>query len=405
MITVTLKPGREGPVRAGHPWVFSGAIGNISAKEPAGSLAHVVTANGQMLGTGYLNPACSIAVRMLIRSAQATAITPAFIRSRLERALTLRQSLIPPNTTGYRLVNGEGDFLPGFVIDVYDRFVVLQCLTAGADALRSVVVEAVADLLSPHGIRGIYEKSEGKVRKEEGLVNRAGVIWGEEPPSIVEIQEHGHRFQVHIQGGQKTGFFLDQRENRALVGSLASGKSVLNGFSYTGGFGLYAAKQGAKSVISVDSAAPALRLAKANWQANGLTATPEAFIQADMFSYLRALEEKEKKGEKEEKFDIIILDPPPFIRRRQDVKAGLKGYKDINLHAISRLTSGGQLFTFSCSQHVSALDFMQAILFAAVDAKREVQILRTLGPAADHPVNIAHLEGAYLKGIWLRMGD
>ena len=399
MITVTLKPGREGPVRAGHPWVFSGAIANISAKEPAGSLAHVVTANGQMLGTGYLNPACSIAVRMLTRSAQAIDITPAFIRSRLERALTLRQTLVSPDTTGYRLVNGEGDFLPGFVIDRYDRFVVLQCLTAGADALRSLVVEAVADLLSPHGIYGIYEKSEGRVRKEEGLINRAGVIWGEEPPPIVEIQEHGHRFQVHIQGGQKTGFFLDQRENRALVGSLASGKSVLNGFSYTGGFGLYAAKQGAKSVVSVDSAAPALRVAKANWQANGLTATPETFIQADMFSYLREREEKE------EKFDIIILDPPPFIRRRQDVKAGLKGYKEINRHALSRLASGGQLLTFSCSQHVSPQDFMQAVLFATVDAKREVQILRTLGPAADHPVNIAHLEGTYLKGMWLRMGD
>ena len=399
MITVTLKPGREGPVRAGHPWVFSGAIANISAKEPAGSLAHVVTANGQMLGTGYLNPACSIAVRMLTRSAQAIDITPAFIRSRLERALTLRQTLVSPDTTGYRLVNGEGDFLPGFVIDRYDRFVVLQCLTAGADALRSLVVEAVADLLSPHGIYGIYEKSEGKVRKEEGLINRAGVIWGEEPPPIVEIQEHGHRFQVHIQGGQKTGFFLDQRENRALVGSLASGKSVLDGFSYTGGFGLYAAKQGAKSVVSVDSAAPALRVAKANWQANGLTATPETFIQADMFSYLREREEKE------EKFDIIILDPPPFIRRRQDVKAGLKGYKEINRHALSRLASGGQLLTFSCSQHVSPQDFMQAVLFATVDAKREVQILRTLGPAADHPVNIAHLEGTYLKGMWLRMGD
>lgn len=399
MITVTLKPGREGPVRAGHPWVFSGAIANISAKEPAGSLAHVVTANGQMLGTGYLNPACSIAVRMLTRSAQAIDITPAFIRSRLERALTLRQTLVSPDTTGYRLVNGEGDFLPGFVIDRYDRFVVLQCLTAGADALRRLVVEAVADLLSPHGIHGIYEKSEGRVRKEEGLINRAGVIWGEEPPPIVEIQEHGHRFQVHIQGGQKTGFFLDQRENRALVGSLASGKSVLNGFSYTGGFGLYAAKQGAKSVVSVDSAAPALRVAKANWQANGLTATPETFIQADMFSYLREREEKE------EKFDIIILDPPPFIRRRQDVKAGLKGYKEINRHALSRLASGGQLLTFSCSQHVSPQDFMQAVLFATVDAKREVQILRTLGPAADHPVNIAHLEGTYLKGMWLRMGD
>ncbi len=399
MITVTLKPGREGPVRAGHPWVFSGAIAHISAKEPAGSLAHVVTANGQMLGTGYLNPACSIAVRMLTRSAQAIDITPAFIRSRLERALTLRQTLVSPDTTGYRLVNGEGDFLPGFVIDRYDRFVVLQCLTAGADALRSLVVEAVADLLSPHGIHGIYEKSEGRVRKEEGLINRAGVIWGEEPPPLVEIQEHGHRFQVHIQGGQKTGFFLDQRENRALVGSLASGKSVLNGFSYTGGFGLYAAKQGAKSVVSVDTAAPALRVAKANWQANGLTATPETFIQADMFSYLREREEKE------EKFDIIILDPPPFIRRRQDVKAGLKGYKEINRHALSRLTSGGQLLTFSCSQHVSPQDFMQAVLFATVDAKREVQILRTLGPAADHPVNIAHLEGTYLKGMWLRIGD
>lgn len=391
MNIVTLKPGREGPVRAGHPWVFSGAIARIAGEEPAGALAHVVASDGTPLGVGYVNPRCPITVRMLSRKIED--IDADFIHQRLQSALALRRAVVPPDTTGYRLLNGEGDFLPGVIVDVYHPFCVCQFLTAGADALKPLVVQALVDLLAP---RGIYEKSEGGVRQEEGLAPTTGVLWGEAPPSLVEIQEHGTCFLVDIVGGQKTGFFLDQRDNRLLAGTLASGKKVLNGFAYTGGFSIAAARHGATHVVSVDTSTAALRIARQNWQKNGLSETHGTFIRKDMFAYLRATRES---------FDLIVLDPPPFVRRRQDLKSGLTGYKEINLQALRLLTSGGQLLTFSCSQHVSAADFFQTVLFAAADAHRNVRVLRHLGPSADHPTNVAHPEGIYLKGLWLWMGD
>jgi 23S rRNA (cytosine1962-C5)-methyltransferase len=392
MITVRLKSGREGPVRAGHPWAFSGAIASVDGQSSVGALVRVVAADGNFIGIGYYNPnrRCSIAVRLLTRTE--AVIDASFILQRLQAALALRRSLLPPETTAFRLINGEGDFLPGIVVDVYGQFIVCQCLTAGAEALKPLIVAGLMALLSPHGI---YEKSEGSVRREEGLANAVGVLWGVEPSALVEVQENGCRFLVDPRGGQKTGFFLDQRDNRALVRQIAAGQQVLNGFAYTGGFGIFAAKGGAKRVVSVDSSDTALRLAVQNWEGNHLPVQQGKFVQADMFSYLR---------EAQEPFDVIILDPPPFVRRRQDVQAGLKGYKEINLQALRRLPPGGQLFTFSCSQHVTAPDFLQAILFAAADVKREVQILKHLGPAVDHPTNIAHAEGAYLKGLWLRIG-
>ncbi|MGE4096265.1 MAG: class I SAM-dependent rRNA methyltransferase, partial [Candidatus Binatia bacterium] len=258
--------------------------------------------------------------------------------------------------------------------------------------LKPLIIEALVALLSP---RGIYEKSEGNVRREEGLANIAGVVWGQEPPPLIPIQENDCTFLVHIQGGQKTGFFLDQRDNRTLLGSVATGKTVLNGFSYSGGFGVVAAKNGAKQVVSVDSSSPALQLAQQNWQMNNLPSTRGNFVQADMFPYLR---------ETPEAFDLIVLDPPPFIRRRQDITAGIKGYKAINLQALRLLPAGGQLLSFSCSQHLSMADFLQMIMFAGADAKRRIQVLKHLGPACDHPVNLLHQEGNYLKGLWLRVG-
>jgi 23S rRNA (cytosine1962-C5)-methyltransferase len=390
MITVRLKRGREGPVRAGHPWVFSGAIDRITGEGAPGALVHVVTAEEHPIGVGYYNPLCSIAVRLLTRTFET--IDSQFIFRRLTSALALRQAILPPQTTGYRLVNGEGDFLPGVVVDVYGDFVVCQFLTAGAEALKPLIVDELASLLAP---RGIYEKSEGAVRKEEGLPNAAGVLWGQEPPPLVTIEEYGCHFGVHLQGGQKTGFFLDQRENRALFGSLAHGKTVLNGFSYSGGFGVYAARHDATHVVSVDASAPAIQLARQNWQLNHLPASQGTFIQADMFTYLR---------EASKPFDLIVLDPPPFIRRRQDLQAGMKGYKEIHLQALRQLPPGGQLLSFSCSQHLSVVDFLQTIQFAAADTGRSIQLLKHLGPGPDHPTNLAHVEGTYLKGVWLRVG-
>ncbi len=391
MTTIRLKPGRESLVRAGHPWIFSGAISAVEGKSAAGVLTRVVAANEDFLGLGYYNPRCSIAVRMLTHND--TPIDAAFIRQRLEAALTLRKTLISSGTTGYRLVNGEGDFLPGFIVDIYGPFVVCQCLTAGAELLKPFLIEGLASLLAP---QGIYEKSEGNVRQEEGLANAAGVVWGEEPPELVEIAENGCRFLVDLRGGQKTGFFLDQRENRALVRSLAQGKSTLNGFAYTGGFGIFAAKGGATHVVSVDSSENALRLAQWNWTRNEISQAQGEFLRADMFAYLR---------ETSQQFGLMILDPPPFVRRRQDLAAGLKGYKEINLQAFRKIAAGGDMLTFSCSQHVSAADFIQTVLFAAADVRREVRLIKQLGPAIDHPINLMHREGAYLTGLWLRVGD
>ncbi len=390
-MTVRLKRGRDGPVRAGHPWIFSGAIDAVEGQGPAGALVRVLASDGSFLGLGYHNPHCSIAIRMLTR--MDTLVNAAFIYQRLKTALALRQALLPPETTGYRLVNGEGDFLPGFVVDVYGQFVVCQCLTAGAEALKPLLVDGLVALLSPISI---YEKSEGNVRREEGLPNAAGVLWGAEPPPLIAIRENRCQFWIDPRGGQKTGFFLDQRNNRALLGNLAKGKSVLNGFAYTGGFGVFAAKGGAKNIVSVDSSDSALHLARRNWESNALPSEQGRFLQADMFTYLR---------DTPQRFELIVLDPPPFVRRRQDLQAGLKGYKEINLQALRKLEPGGQLFTFSCSQHVSALDFMQTVLFAAADARREVQLLQQLGSAYDHPMNLAHPEGVYLKGFWLCVGD
>ncbi|MGE0682195.1 MAG: class I SAM-dependent rRNA methyltransferase [Candidatus Binatia bacterium] len=391
MITIRLKSGREGPVRAGHPWIFSGAIDAIQGQDSAGTLARVMTAEGRVLGIGYHNPRCSIAVRMLTREDRP--IDASFIGQRLEFAFALRRALLPPDTTGYRLVNGEGDFLPGFVVDVYGQFIVCQCLTAGAEALKPLLIAGLVSLLSP---QGIYEKSEGTVRQEEGLPNATGLLWGVEPPPFMEIQENTCQFLVDPRGGQKTGFFLDQRDNRTLVRDLAQGKHVLNGFAYTGGFGVFAAKGGARHVVSVESSDAALHLARRNWDINHIAEGQGTFVQADMFTYLR---------ETRQAFDLIILDPPPFARRRQDVPAGLKGYKEINLQAFRLLAPGGQLLTFSCSQHILTQDFLQTTLFAAADARRQVQLLKHLGPAVDHPLNLVHVEGAYLKGLWLRVGD
>ena len=266
-------------------------------------------------------------------------------------------------------------------------------MTAGAEALKPSLVDGLVSILSPHGV---YEKSEGNVRQEEGLTNATGLLWGAEPPRFIEIQEHGCRFLIDPRGGQKTGFFLDQRENRRLVYDLATNKTVLNGFAYTGGFGIFAAMGSAKHVVSVESSNSAQRLARKNWNLNHLQEQQGTFLQEDMFSYIRKAPQS---------FDLIVLDPPPFVRRRQDVSTGMKGYKEINIQAFRNLAPGGHLLTFSCSQHVSAQDFRQIVLFAATDAKRQVQLLKHLGPAVDHPLNFFHSEGAYLKGLWLRMGD
>jgi 23S rRNA (cytosine1962-C5)-methyltransferase len=384
---IVLKPKRDGAVRAGHPWIFSGAIERVTDAETPGTLGEVLSADGRLLGRGTWNPHTSIAVRMLSRGEAPVDAT--FVRRRIEAALRLRATL--QGSDAWRLVNGEGDGLPGLVVDRYADFLVAQFLTAGAELLKSWVVESLQALCTP---RGIFERSDGSVRRAEGLGAAIGVLAGEEPPSTVLINENGRRHHVDVRGGQKTGFFLDQRPNRDLVASLAAGRRVLNLFAYTGAFAIAAAQGGAALVTSVESSAAALAEAERAFSLNGYEAARGRFVRADVFVYLRG-----DVGP----VDMAIVDPPPFARRRADRDRALAGYKDVNLGVLRHAAPEALVMTFSCSQHVEAESFQQAVAAAAADAGRECQLLARLGPGLDHPQALAHPEGRYLKGLLLRV--
>ncbi len=388
MRRLTLKPRREGPVRGGHPWIFSGAIASgLEGAEPGEPVA-VHAAGGRYLAAGYCNPQTPITVRVLTHEEEA--IDAAFVRRRLDEALALRRATLPADLDAYRVLNGEGDRLPGVVVDRYGDFLVCQFLTAGAARLVPAAVEGLGERLAP---RGIFERSEGAVRTEEGLAGARGVLAGEEPPARVAIVEDGARFLVDVLHGQKTGFFLDQRESRARVRALAAGRRVLNAFAYTGGMGITAALGGAAEVVSVDTSRPALALAEEAWAANGLPAARGRFVVADVFEFLR---------EGSEPYDLIVLDPPPFVRRRRDLAPGLRGYKDVNLQALRRLAPGGWLLTSSCSQHLTRAGFREVVAAAAADAGRVAEMVAEWGHPPDHPVLLAHPEGEYLKVMLLR---
>jgi len=385
---VVLKPGRDWAVRGGHPWIFSGAIATTEGEGEPGSVVEVWSADGRQLGSGTWSPRTSIAVRMLARGA--TAVDDALIRERIASALRLRE--LVRETDAWRLVNGEGDQLPGVVVDRYDTFLVCQFLTAGADRLKPAIVAALAALQTP---RGIFERSEGSVRTAEGLPRSVGVLAGDEPPPTVAIVESGRRYLVDIRSGQKTGFFLDQRANRDLLATIAAGRRVLNLFAYSGAFSVAALQGGAAHVVSVDSSAAAIAQAEEHGRLNGFAPDTATFVRADVFAYLRGAAEPA---------DLIVLDPPPFARRRADRERALAGYKEINVQALRLCAPEALLMTFSCSQHVEAGAFEDVVAQAAADAGRDCQLLARLGPALDHPQALPHHEGRYLKGLLLRVG-
>ncbi len=388
MPKVYLKKGREAPIVRGHPWIFSGAIEKVDGDPAAPSVNDVLDSRGNWLARGLYNPKSQIRVRLLTWKDEE--IDRPFFRRRLSQAAALREQL-RSTTNAYRLVNGEGDFLPGLVVDRYDDFLVCQFITAGMDHLKGIVIDSLSSLFP---VKGIYERSEGGAREEEGLSPSQGVLSGEEPPELIPIEENGLKFLVDIRNGQKTGFFLDQRDNRLLVSSLARDKTVLNCFAYTGAFAAYAHKGGAKQVLSVDSSKSALELAEQVFNFNGFSSEHGDFLRRDVFSYLKACPDH---------FDLVILDPPSLAHRRRDVDAASGGYKFLNLHALRVLKPGGLLLTFSCSQHIS-FDLFQKIVFgAAVDSGRKVQILKRLGHPIDHPVSLHHPEGEYLKGLLLNI--
>lgn len=384
-----LKKGREAPVLRGHPWIFSGAIERVEEEPGAPAVTDVLDGHGRWLARGLYNPKSQIRVRLLTWKQEE--IDGDFFTRWLSRAAALRQQHLPSSTNAYRVVNGEGDFLPGLVVDRYDDFFVCQFLTSGMDHLKGMVVDSLSKIFP---IKGIYERSEGGVRDEEGLPASSGVLTGEEPPDLVRVEENQLRFLVDLRRGQKTGFFLDQRDNRLLLLSLARDKTILNCFAYSGAFAAYALKGGARRVISVESSRSALELAKQNSALNGLPLSESDFVKADAFAYLKGCQNG---------FDIVVLDPPSLAPKRADVTAASGSYKFLNLHAFRALKPGGLLLTFCCSQHVSQDLFQKIVFGAAMDSGRKVQILKKVGHPLDHPVSLHHPEGEYLKGLLLNV--
>jgi 23S rRNA (cytosine1962-C5)-methyltransferase len=387
---VTLKPNRDRSLRNRHPWLFSGGIADAVARP--GDLVAIQSAKGEQLAWGYYNPRSQIQVRIL--SWGPTLPDAAWWYTQLERAVALREPLLKPTkSTAVRLVNAESDGLPGLVVDRYGEWLVLQALTLGIDQRKHEIAQ---QLLEITGASGVYERSDDAVRRLEGVDIVTGVLAGATPPDEVDILENGLLFSVNIATGHKTGFYLDQRTNRALVGAAAQGKTVLNCFAYTGAFSVYAAYNGATHVTSVDSSSPSLELAHVNFELNGLDPEQHDFIEANVFHYLRDMKEEGRT------FDIIVLDPPKFAQSQSQLDSATRGYKDINMNALPLLNPGGLLYTFSCSGLVSP-DLFQKVLFgAALDAGINAQILQPLWQAPDHPVALTFPEGAYLKGLVVR---
>jgi len=394
MARVILKRGREKPVLNRHPWIFSGAIQRIEGEVADGEVVVVADYRGLFLAQGYLNRRSQIAVRLLTWD-EGEVIGRDFWGRQLERAWASRQAVADdPSTDAYRLVNAESDLLPGLIVDRYGDYLAAQFLTLGIERWKAELVGLLADLLKP---RGIYERGDVEVRKKEGLAQVSGLLDGEEPPDLVEITENGRRFLVDIKAGHKTGFYLDQRENRQKLTRYCPGKEVLNCFAYTGAFAVYAAAAGAGRITNVESSAEALALARRNVALNGFADRDDEYVEGDVFHVLREYRDQGRT------FDLIILDPPKFAYSRNRVESACRGYKDINLLAMQIIAPGGILFTFSCSGLVSP-DLFQKVLFgASVDAGRDVQIIEKLSQASDHPILLTFPESEYLKGLVCRV--
>ena len=387
---LVLNPGREKSVLFHHPWIFSGAVRQISGSPQSGDTVEVRAAGGERLGWAAYSPVSKIQARMWTWNPNQT-IDEAFLRQRLAGALELRRALIPPGeSSAARLVHGESDGLPGLVVDRYADLLVMQCLSAGAERWRPVLAGLLAELT---GLANIYERSDVEVRRLEGLPEREGPLLGAGPFTPLEIEENGLRFLVDPAHGQKTGFYIDQRRNRARLRAFCAGRDVLNCFAYTGAFSVYALAGGARSVLSIDTSAEALAAARENVARNGLEREGVAWLEADVFQALRAFRDQARS------YDLIVLDPPKFAPTAAQAERAARGYKDINLLAFKLLRPGGVLFTFSCSGGINADLFQKIVAGAALDANVDAQIVEHLAQGPDHPIALNFPEGAYLKGL------
>jgi 23S rRNA (cytosine1962-C5)-methyltransferase len=387
---IHLKKGREKSLKRRHPWIFSGAVERVSGKPAAGETVEVRDASGKPLALAAYSPSSQIRARVWTFDL-AEAIDEAFFRKRLQRSISMRGQLpAARHSNAMRLVHGESDGLAGLVVDRYADVLVAQFLSAGAERWREGILDALKEI---SGCEAIFERSDAEVRKLEGLPQRVGFARGNRAASRCPIIEYGLNFRVDVEQGQKTGFFLDQRENRQRLRALASGREVLDGFSYSGGFAIAALAGGAARVTALESSAAALEVAKENLAANPLDASKLEFVQADVFAHLRTLRDRGAR------FDMVILDPPKFAPTAAQARNAARAYKDINLLAFKLLAPGGLLATFSCSGGVPADLFQSIVAGAALDAGVEAQIIERFGAAADHPVALEFPEGDYLKGL------
>ncbi|KIP15257.1 23S rRNA methyltransferase [Burkholderia ubonensis] len=401
MQTVTLKPSKDKSLLRRHPWIYANAIDRVDGKPAPGATVIVRAHDGRFLARGAYSPHSQIRVRVWSFD-ENEPIDHAFFKRRVQRAVAHRNTMVS-GTGAVRLVFGEADGLPGLIVDHYVEDsgaasprgqLVCQFMAAGVEAWKDAIVAA---LVGATGCPNVYERSDVSIREKEGLEQTTGVLAGDPPPATLITNENGVRYHVDVPNGHKTGFYVDQRDNRALVTQYANGRDVLNCFCYTGGFSLAALKGGAARVVSIDSSGDALALAQQNVVANGFDPARASWLDADAFKTLRRLVDEG------ERFDLVVLDPPKFAPTRDSVDRAARAYKDINLSGFKLLRPGGLLFTYSCSGAIDMDLFQKIVAGAAADAKVDARILKRLGAGVDHPLLSAFPEGEYLKGLLLQI--
>jgi 23S rRNA (cytosine1962-C5)-methyltransferase len=393
MIDIILKKGKEKAAILRHPWIFSGALDKIKGKPANGEIVAVWSASQEFLAYGYFNDQSRVALR-LMEWDQSVTIDEAWYTQKLEKAIASRALLLNDNTNTCRLVFSEADLLPGLIIDKYADFLSVQILSAGIENAKETIINILRSLLNP---KGIFDKSDAGARKHENLEPTQGLLWGEEPPEFIEVKENGVVYHINIADGQKSGFYCDQRDNREILAAYTKGKRVLDCFCYSGGFTLNSLKAGASHVTSVDSSALAIETLKHNLALNGFSADKQTSVQSDVNKQLRVFKEENQK------FDVIVLDPPKYAPSRSALDRAARAYKDLNRLGMLLLEPGGILATYSCSGAVDMETFKQIIAWAALDAGREVQILKQFHQPEDHPIRMSFPEGEYLKGLLLRV--
>ncbi|MFD1769613.1 class I SAM-dependent rRNA methyltransferase [Sphingobacterium suaedae] len=393
MNDIILHKGKDKAAWQLHPWVFSGAIKKIIGTPINGHIVRVLTVDHEFIAYGIFNANSRVAIRLL-EWHQDRIVDDAWWRDRVRRSVTLRKHLLSADNNTVRLIFAEADFLPGLIVDKYAEYLSIQVHSSGIERIKDVIIDELVKLVTP---KGIYERSDPKSREHEGLLDANGLRYGELPPEFVEVVENGIRYHINIAEGQKSGFYCDQRENRWLTAQYVKGKRVLDCFCYSGGFTLNAFRQQASSVVSVDSSALAIETLRNNVVMNGYDVSIHTAVQSDVNKYLRQL------SEENERFDVIILDPPKYAPSRAALDKASRAYKDLNRRGLLLLESGGLLATFSCSGAMDIETFKQVIAWAALDAGKEIQFIRQFTQPEDHPVRASFPEGEYLKGLLVRV--